>query len=187
MGNTHDIGQPQRYAYCPPASGKHINSPPNGPIPARLYGPDDFAQPPGWVHNLEHGGLVVLYRCDGDACDDAGQARMRQFFQTFPNSPVCNIPRGQIGPVIARFDEMAWPYAAIVWDRVLPLQTFDAELILKFFNQYGERTNGEKQCQPPEPSASISAESPSPAATESPAASGPDSAEPSAATSASPS
>ena len=29
------------------------------------------AVPNGWVHNLEHGGLVLLYSCDKGACDDA--------------------------------------------------------------------------------------------------------------------
>jgi hypothetical protein len=48
--------------------------------------------------------------------------------------------------VIARFDDMATPFEAIIWDRVLPLQTFDQAQILAFFNQSGERTNPEDQC-----------------------------------------
>jgi hypothetical protein len=168
MGHTHDVSQPQNYAFCPPASGKHINNPPAGPIPARVYGPDDDAQPPGWVHNLEHGALVVVYRCPGAACEDAGQAQLRAFWQSFPNSPVCNLARGQIGPVVARFDDMKWPYAAIVWDRVLPLDSFDGPKIIQFFNQFGERTNSEKQCQAPTPSPTPA---PSGSASGSPAAS----------------
>jgi hypothetical protein len=159
MGNSHNVSQPQKYTYCPPASGSHYNQPGVlGPIQARLYGPDDFTQPQGWIHNLEHGALVLLYKCPGGACEAAGQQQLRQFFQAFPNSPVCNIPPGQLSPVIARFDDMAWPYAAIVWDRVLPLQSLDSAAILDFFKAYGERTNSEKQCQPasPSPAASVS-------------------------------
>ena len=106
MGNHHS-SDPQTYAYCPPASGTHINNPPNGPIPGRVYGPDDFAQPNGWIHNLEHGARVIVYKCPGPGCDDAGQAQLKALFQQLPNQAGC-------GTVIARFDEMKWPYAAIV-------------------------------------------------------------------------
>jgi hypothetical protein len=157
MGRSHEVNRPQRYALCPPASGNHYNISGLGPIQPRLYGPDDKIEPMSWVHNLEHGGLVVLYKCVGDACEPAGQDRMREFYSTFPNSPICNFPRGNIGPVIARFDDMAWPYAAIVWGRVLPLQTFDAQQILEFFNTEAERTNPEvlPPCERPTPSPSV--------------------------------
>ena len=44
---------------------------------------------------------------------------------------------------------MATPFEAIVWGRVLPLDTFDQAQIMAFFNQWGERTNPEKQCAVP--------------------------------------
>jgi Protein of unknown function (DUF3105) len=167
MGRLHNGTDHQRYTNCPPASGSHYNNPGvKGPIPPRVYGPDDFTEPQGWIHNLEHGALVLLYKCTGDACSDEGQARFNAFYQTFPNSPICNIPKGQQvgpGPVIARFDDMNWPYAALVWDRVLPLQTFDPEQILAFYKQWGERNNPEPACN---------RASPSPGASGSPAASG---------------
>jgi hypothetical protein len=177
MGRTHDDRRPQRYTYCPPATGTHINAAGRGPIEARLYGPEDRAEPNGWVHNLEHGGLVVLYKCEGDACEEAGQQRLRELFDTFPASPICAVPKGQIAPVIARFDEMAWPYAALVWGRVLPLESFDATQILEFYRTEGERTNPEPQCTPASPSPSPGASvgpsgSPGASASASPAASG---------------
>jgi hypothetical protein len=161
MGASHNVGSPQTYAYCPPASGNHINNPPNGPIPGRVYGPDDYAQPTGWVHNLEHGARVLLYKCPGPGCDDAAQAQLKTLFQQLPNAPGC-------GTVIARFDDMAWPYAAIVWDRVLPLQTLDTAQITAFFSQYAQKTNPERtQCPPPSaspgPSASAGASGSAPA------------------------
>ncbi|MEX2011085.1 MAG: DUF3105 domain-containing protein [Chloroflexota bacterium] len=152
MGIGHDPGNPARYTLCPPASGAHLQAP-GGPIPSRVYGPDDYAPPQGWVHNLEHGAIVVLYRGgDGsEAVTDAGQDALRELYRNFPDSPICNIPPGGQTPVIARFDDMAWPYAAIVWDRVLPLQTLDADLIYEFWRTEGERTNGEPQCAAPTP------------------------------------
>ena len=156
MERTHvQPGDFVRYGYCPPASGKHINLPGSlGPIPPKVYGPDNRILPQNWIHNLEHGGLVVLYRCEGsNACTDEGQDAFRAFYADFPNSPICNIPPGGSGlsPVIARFEEMAWPYAALLWGQVLPLESFDTAQILAFFQQQGERSNPEKLCAAPTP------------------------------------
>jgi hypothetical protein len=142
-----------KYALCPPATGKHYNASGEGPIHAGVFGPDDAVVPQGWIHNLEHGGLVLLYRCtDGDsACSDAGQAALRQFNAGFPNSPICNLPVGSIGPVVARFDQMKTPYAALLWGLVLPLDTLDTNQIYTFFQQSGERTNPESLCTRPTP------------------------------------
>jgi len=171
MGNQHVSTSPLRYTYCPPASGNHYRQP-GGPVEPRVYSPDDALGPGGWVHNLEHGALVVLYRCgEGDpGCSQAPQDQLRDYFAAFPASPVCNLPAGSVGPVMARFDDMDWPFAALVWGRVLPLETLDIALINRFFAQEGERTNPEPQC--PAPSASPGA-SVSPAASASPAAASP--------------
>lgn len=150
MGRRHlAVGEKVTYTYCPPASGSHDNASGAGPIQPRLYGPNDSTIPEGWVHNLEHGAMVILYRGrDGDpGIATAGQGELRALFDSFPNSPVCGIARGTSqGPVIARFDQMATPYTAIVWDRALPLQTLDTAQILAFWQQWGERTNPEPQC-----------------------------------------
>jgi hypothetical protein len=154
QGRDHiSLGAFVKYALCPPATGKHFNAQGEGPVRPGVYGPEDQATPQGWIHNLEHGGLVLLYRCkDGDtACTDAGQQALKDFNATFPNSPVCNLPKGATGPIVARFDEMAWPYAVLLWGQVLPMTTFDAQLARDFFAQQGERTNPELLCAKPTP------------------------------------
>lgn len=156
MGRRHiAVGSFAKYALCPPASGPHDSAEGAGPIQPRYYAKDDSVAPEGWIHNLEHGGLVVLYRCGpSDTCDDATAQTLRQFVSTFPASPVCNIPAGQISPVVARFDQMSTPYAALVWGRILLLDTLDTNEILRFWATEGERTNPEPQCAPPSPSPS---------------------------------
>ncbi len=180
MGQAHrPTGEKVTYTYCPPASGPHYNASGQGPITPRLYGPSDRARPEGWIHNLEHGAMVILYRgLEGDpGTTDAGQTALRTLFDDFPASPICNIQPGtSTGPVIARFDDMATPYAAMVWGRVLPLETVDTTQILELWQTWGERTNPEKQCQPV-------VESPAPSVPASPGTS----AEPSAAPSVAPS
>jgi hypothetical protein len=191
MGNTHVVrGDQVKYPVCPPASGKHINNPPYGPIPPKVYAPDSGVVPNGWVHNLEHGGLVLLYSCDKGACDDASLQQLQAFYDGFPTSPVCGLAPGTIGPVIAPFEQMPTKYAALVWDRVLYLDELDVDQIYEFFNRYAERVDSEgnwlappePQCNPPSPSPSAG-ESPSAGASPSAAASPPAAASPSAAAS----
>jgi hypothetical protein len=144
MGNGHvAVGTAITYTYCPPASGRHYEGSGQGPIAARPYGPTDTVIPEGWIHNLEHGGLVVLYKGA-----EADQAALRALFDAMPVSPVCGFQPGgnSPSPVIARFDDMAWPYAALVWDRVLPMETIDQAAVLDFYGRYAERTNPEKLC-----------------------------------------
>ena len=59
MGNGHvAIGTKVTYTYCPPAAGSTTTRAGAGPIPSRVYGPNDTVIPQGWVHNLEHGAIV---------------------------------------------------------------------------------------------------------------------------------
>jgi hypothetical protein len=157
MGHVHEAntGKPIDYLYCPPASGKHYPAP-GGPIAAKLYGPDERTTPGGWIHNLEHGAIVVLYNCAlaPDACTDTGQQAFTTMLAHWPKSPICNIPGidpQKQTPVITRFEDMPYPYAAIVWDVVLPLQTLDEASIFAFYAGQAERFNPEPRCPAPTP------------------------------------
>jgi hypothetical protein len=154
MANSHEVSKPQRYIFCPPASGNHYSGAGIGPIVPRVFGPDDAVGPPNWIHNLEHGGLVILYRGDSEGATPAGQQRFQEFFDAFPPGPICDTPPGRLSPVIARFDSMAWPYAALLWTRVLPLPEWDPNLALQFFETEAVRLDAEGQyIAPPEPEA----------------------------------
>ena len=176
MGHLHEgTGNTVTYRYCPPASGRHYNSSGQGPIRGGLYGPGDQAVPPGWIHNLEHGAIVLLYSCKAPegqtapACTDAGQQQLEDLLARWPDSPICKIPKGTVTPVIARFDEMASNYTAIVWDVVLPMDQIDETLLFEFYARNAELYNPEKQCTDPTPTPGPA--TPTPAATATPAAS----------------
>lgn len=189
MGQRHaNLGQQVTYTYCPPASGQHYNEQGAGPIQPRLYGPNDRAIPQGWIHNLEHGGLVILYRGDSPEATEQDQAGLRALYDSLPNSPRCGIPPGQSpGVLISRFDEMATPFAALVWGRVLPLSELDENQILEFWRIWGERSNPEQLCQPPSAAPSPEPVAPSAAPSGSPATSEPPSEAPSESASSAPS
>jgi hypothetical protein len=168
QGNAHiQVGDKVTYPVCPPASGRHINKVGFGPLKPQVYGPEDNSVPNGWVHNLEHGGLVLLYSCDKGACDDASIAALKTFDQGFPNSAVCNLAPGTVGPVVARFEQMPTRFAALVWDRVLYLDTLDTATIYDFFLRYAERVADGRLIAPPEPQCAA----PSPSASAVPSAS----------------
>jgi hypothetical protein len=151
MGNSHVVSPPQRYLFCPPASGNHYNGSGIGPIAPRIYKPEDKIGPSNWIHNLEHGGLVVLYRGDSPGAAAAGQQAFRDYFDSFPESAVCKVPPRQVSPVIARFDAMPHAFAALVWDRVFYLDTWDPALVTKFFLTEAERLDADGQLiAPPE-------------------------------------
>lgn len=151
MGRGHlAIGEKVTYTYCAPASGLHYNKPGTaGPITPRVYSPSDSVLPQGWLHNLEHGGLVILYTGSSSGATADGQAQLHALYDALPPGPVCGTPTGQVGPVIARFDQMTSPFQAIVWGRVLPLDSLDQAKITAFWQQWGEKTNPEKQCAAP--------------------------------------
>lgn len=166
QGRTH-LARGQRWTYtsCPPASGPHYNEAGQGPIPPRYYPPESTVLPQSWVHNLEHGALVILYRPD-TASDTTAHAALRELAANFPLSPVCNLAGNVVGsPVIARFDELPHRYAALVWGRVLYQDELDVDAIMAFFRTEAERGNPEPLCAAPSPSPAASpSASPSPAA-----------------------
>lgn len=172
QGSAHvQDGDTITYPVCPPASGKHVNRVGFGPLAPKVYGPDDQSAPNGWVHNLEHGALVLLYSCERGACDESSLEALKGFNASFPSSPVCGLPVATVGPVVARFEEMPARYAALVWDRALYLDTLDTAAVYDFFLRYAERVADdgtwlappEPQCPAPEStSAPSAAANPSP-------------------------
>jgi uncharacterized protein DUF3105 len=129
----------KRYGYCPPASGTHYNGSGIGPIRRNFYGPEGEQDPGGWIHNLEHGYVVLLYSCgeNGGSCPSTEEmAQLRQFFDRAPKTPgadQCNIPNKVI---VARFDGMKSRFALVAWDRVLLMDRFDLDKALTFAEQW---------------------------------------------------
>ena len=144
LGRNHvPVGGRATYSSCPPTSGPHYNAAGQGPIPVGFYPPDESRPPQGWVHNLEHGEMVVLYRCPGGSCDQPALYALRAFQQNIPPSPRCGIPNDL---VVTRFDEMNAPFAAVTWDRVLFLDRVDTAALSQFFLANAETKAPERQC-----------------------------------------
>ena len=144
LGRNHvrDPNQPISYAFCPPTSGDHIFVQNRGPIRAAVYPANEEQIPGGWVHNLEHGYVVALYRCpsgvigQGDCINQAEMDQMTAFFNDVPDSinPACPTK-----VLVARFDSMETKFAILAWGRALLTDEFDLDTALLFNQQWQDQ------------------------------------------------
>lgn len=125
-GRTHvPEGSAIQYKSYPPASGSHYPS----PTTTGFY---PNAVPEGtFVHNLEHGYIVILYKPSLDA---ASQQQLKQAVQDFPKSKF-----GTIKLVVAPYDKMDTPITALAWDWKMPLAAFDRDQLVQFYRAHIDR------------------------------------------------
>lgn len=140
LGADHvAVGTRITYGFCPPTSGDHFAAQGRGPIRPGFYGPDSAAEPGGWVHNLEHGYGVVLYRGDANVPQET-LAALRQFAGSAPQTQGALACGYATKTVVARFDEMSTPFAVLAWDRLLPLPAWDEAAARAFLERSMEVT-----------------------------------------------
>jgi hypothetical protein len=94
------------YAANPPASGPHY------PVWAGWGIHDDVVERGLWVHNLEHGGIVLLI---GPSTSPEAEAELRAAFDAIPDDPECGHKR----TLLTRDPLLDDPVAAVAADVVL--------------------------------------------------------------------
>jgi hypothetical protein len=108
-GRSH-VARPQRvtFAHQPPSSGNHYSDTaaprPWGAVQTELL-PEEF------VHNMEHGGVVLVYRCSGTECD-AAYAAAQNLFSTLPKEAQFN----EVKLLTTPYQGMAPKVAMLSWD-----------------------------------------------------------------------
>ncbi len=116
-------GSTLTYKHYPPSSGHHYPSPAPAGISATPI-------PEGnWVHSLEHGYVVILYKPSASGAPT--DAQLRDILATFPKEK-----HGEVKIVITPYDHMDTPITAVAWERQLSLDTFDRSQLLQFYNAY---------------------------------------------------
>jgi hypothetical protein len=117
-------GSAVSYRSNPPASGPHY------PVWAR-YREHAGAVPRGyWVHNLEHGAIVLLYRPDAPA---AAVQELRQAFASLPSDPSCGHRRALLTPDPL----LPQPFvAAVAAHRVLMADRLDPAWVRSFVESF---------------------------------------------------
>jgi Protein of unknown function (DUF3105) len=123
---THiDESTTPTYHNRPPSSGPHWGTVPQA-TEYRLY---DQPLPPGrWVHMLEHGAVVVLYR--QDLCDATCTGLLGTFYDSAPRSTV--IP-GIRHLAITPYQDMDHAIAVVAWGYVDEMDQMDADRVMADF------------------------------------------------------
>ncbi len=146
MGRQHvGKGSPLSYLFCPPTSGTHYNNESNfSPARPGFYDPDAAIGPGSWIHNLEHGYAVVLYRCAEGICPSEDVlTEIRRFVNNGPQTPVAASCGIRSKMVAARFDDIATPFALLTWDRASLLESFEFDVAQTFASRWMEKSGPE--------------------------------------------
>ena len=123
-GRTHvDTGSPLSFATYPPASGAHYEN------TARWDFYDSEVSPGFWVHNLEHGGVVLLYKCPSSCAELKSQLKGL-------TSSLRRSKYGYVKLVVAPDNNIQGQVVALAWDRREVLESFDANTLQRFYEAY---------------------------------------------------
>jgi len=116
------------YTQIPPVGGPHRGC-------WADWGVAESELPAGrWVHNLEHGGVVLLYRCDD--CE-AELESLRAFVREHPRT------------LLSSYAQLPTRFAAVSWGHRLLSDCFDPELFLRFYETRVARAPESLDAPPP--------------------------------------
>jgi hypothetical protein len=108
------------YQHYPPASGPYYPE-------VIQYGLYEMDVPEGyWVHVLERGGIVFLYKCQGEC-----SALKKQIGDLLDTVPLSKHNTAKL--VIVPYPNMPHLITAVAWDVQMPLDRFDALLLTAFY------------------------------------------------------
>lgn len=123
-------GSAVTYKSRPPASGPHY------PTWSQTYGFMDPPLPAGtWLHNLEHGGVAILYNCP-QACPEFEQ-QLKDLYAGLPLGQ--NARGGRARVIITPYADMDRKIAVVGWGWMLELDEFDRDQIVRFYESRIDR------------------------------------------------
>lgn len=115
---------PASWAHRPPSSGVHYGTLPQ-PQEYRMY--DTPLTPGRWVHMLEHGAVVVLYR--PDLCDSACVQQLGAFYDSAPRSNYVGVRHLAITP----YQDMDHAIAVVAWGYIDEMDQMDKDRVMADF------------------------------------------------------
>ena len=126
-GQTHvSQGTPITYDSYPPTSGSHW------PVWARWGVSQDPVPEEVFVHNLEHGGIVLLYKC-ATPCPEVTR-QLEEVFRTLPPSKY-----GHVKVVLSPNARLRTRFALLAWTRLDEFDQLDRERIARFVRAYQDK------------------------------------------------
>ena len=108
------------YKHTPPSSGPHYAA-------TARYGVYSTEVPVGaWVHNLEHGAVVLLFKCDDDC--ETKAAEIEPIYDKLPSAAF-----GEVKLLAAPYDNAPTDYTLLAWGWQEDLNSLDPARVERFY------------------------------------------------------
>lgn len=125
-------GTSWNYKFYPPTSGPHWLVPGSAPAPWQTV---DTLQEGQFVHNEEHGGIVILYNCpSGDACSTLKNQLENYVKNLAPLEPNFNEVKIVMTPYSTGMG--SHKIALVAWHYVMFLDSYDQNAITQFYENH---------------------------------------------------
>ena len=131
-GRNHvDASTTPTYKFYPPASGPHYSAQGIAPVPWQTI---DTLREGQYVHNLEHGGMAILYDCpSGTDCTTLKNALENYVRNLAPAEPTYN----EVKVVLTPYSRgMQKKVALVAWDYIEFLDSYDQAEITRFYENH---------------------------------------------------
>ena len=131
-GRNHvDPSTTPTYKFYPPASGPHYSAQGIAPVPWQTIATLQEGQ---YIHNLEHGGIAILYDCpSGTDCTTLKNALENYVRNLAPVEPTYN----EVKVVLTPYSRgMQKKVALVAWDYIEFLDGYDQAEITRFYENH---------------------------------------------------
>lgn len=131
-GQAHvDPSSTPTYKSYPPASGPHFSVQGVAPVPWQTI---DALQEGQYVHNLEHGGIAILYDCPSGTDCSTLKNSLENYVKTLaPVEPTY----GEVKIVLSPYTKgMTKRVALVAWDYIEFLDAYDQAEITRFYENH---------------------------------------------------
>ena len=119
------------YKFYPPTSGPHYSVAGSAPVP---WGTVDTLVEGQFVHNLEHGGVVILYNCpSSNDCTTLKNSLTNYVQKLAPAEPTYNEPKIIMTPYS---HGMTKKVALVAWHYIEFLDAYDENAITQFYENH---------------------------------------------------
>jgi hypothetical protein len=131
-GRTHvDPSTVPTYKSYPPASGPHYSAQGVAPVPWQTI---DTLQEGQYIHNLEHGGIAILYNCPSGAdCTTLKNSLENYVKNLAPAEPTYKEVKLVLTPYSRN---MTKKVALVAWDYIEFLDSYDQAEITRFYENH---------------------------------------------------
>jgi hypothetical protein len=138
-GRNHvDPSTTPTYKFYPPASGPHYSAQGIAPVPWKTIGTSSNPLVEGqYIHNLEHGGIAILYNCaTGPDCTTLQNSLANYVTNLAPVEPTF----GEVKMVITPYSQgMQKKVALVAWDYIEFLDSYDQNAITQFYENHVDK------------------------------------------------